>query len=146
MGQMTLFDGEAAGALLGEGDGMLVRRGPIRMAPVAHSGDPVTSVLAADRHERSGARESNLRAVLEGDAAKDMDLLIGRVSGHRRALKEQGDGPGAETKPAGSRESTPREEIAWGKETNGVVASLRALKTNVQSGKPIECEIRGKVT
>jgi hypothetical protein len=27
-----------------------------------------------------------------------------------------------------------------------VVASLRTLKTDVQSGNPIECEIRGKVT
>lgn len=69
MRQLSLFDGVDAGAMMGEqGDGMLCRRRPVMLAPVAHAGDPVTSVLAADAHERCGAREGNLRAVREGVA------------------------------------------------------------------------------
>lgn len=65
--QMTLFsEFRAAGAVETHGEGMLCRREAVRMAPVAHRDDPITSTLAADRHERSGAREGNLRAVQQG--------------------------------------------------------------------------------
>ena len=46
--------------------------------------------------------------------------------------------------PAGAakeKESTGGEKIEWGKETRGQVANLRALKTVVKSGEPIEFEI-----
>src|ERR1041385_7889339 len=51
------------------------------------------------------------------------------------------------TRAAGAaeeKESTGEEKIEWGKETRGQVANLRALKTVVKSGEPIEFEIRVK--
>jgi hypothetical protein len=45
---------------------------------------------------------------------------------------------------AEKEESTGEEKIEWGKETRGLVANLRALKTVVKSGEPIEFEIRVK--
>ncbi len=45
---------------------------------------------------------------------------------------------------AEEKESTGEEKIEWGKETRGQVANLRALKTVVKSGEPIEFEIRVK--
>lgn len=42
---------------------------------------------------------------------------------------------------AEEKESTGEEKIEWGKETRGQVANLRALKTTVKSGEPIEFEI-----
>jgi hypothetical protein len=45
---------------------------------------------------------------------------------------------------AEKKESTGEEKIEWGKETRGLVANLRALKTEVKSGEPIEFEIRVK--
>jgi hypothetical protein len=42
------------------------------------------------------------------------------------------------------KESSGEEKIEWGKETRGKVANLRALKTQVKSGEPIEFEIRVK--
>lgn len=45
---------------------------------------------------------------------------------------------------AEEKESTGEEKIEWGKETRGLVANLRALKTVVKSGEPIEFEIRVK--
>jgi hypothetical protein len=45
---------------------------------------------------------------------------------------------------AEEQESTGEEKIEWGKETRGLVANLRALKTVVKSGEPIEFEIRVK--
>ena len=45
---------------------------------------------------------------------------------------------------AEEKESTGEEKIEWGKETRGLVANLRALKTEVKSGEPIEFEIRVK--
>ena len=45
---------------------------------------------------------------------------------------------------AEEKESTDEEKIEWGKETRGQVANLRALKTVVKSGEPIEFEIRVK--
>ena len=45
---------------------------------------------------------------------------------------------------AEEKESTGKEKIEWGKETRGQVANLRALKTVVKSGEPIEFEIRVK--
>lgn len=45
---------------------------------------------------------------------------------------------------AEENESTGDEQIEWGKETRGQVANLRALKTEVKSGEPIEFEIRVK--
>jgi len=45
---------------------------------------------------------------------------------------------------AQEKEFTVEEQIAWGKETRGKVANLRALTTAVESGKPIEFEIRLK--
>jgi hypothetical protein len=45
---------------------------------------------------------------------------------------------------AEEKESTDEEKIEWGKETRGQVANLRALKTTVKSGEPIEFEIRVK--
>jgi beta-lactamase regulating signal transducer with metallopeptidase domain len=46
-------------------------------------------------------RLDGLRGVLEGDAAKDMDLLIGRLAGERRALKQPAD-----TRPAAKDAAT----------------------------------------
>ena len=46
--------------------------------------------------------------------------------------------------PTEEKESTGEEKIEWGKETRGQVANLRALKTVVKSGEPIEFEIRVK--
>ena len=40
--------------------------------------------------------------------------------------------------------SAVKEKIAWGKETDGLVANLRALTTTVKPGEPIEFEIRVK--
>jgi hypothetical protein len=48
--------------------------------------------------------------------------------------------PGADE----ARESAVEEKIAWGKETRGQVASLRALATAMEPGEPIEFEIRVK--
>ena len=48
---------------------------------------------------------------------------------------------------AEEKESTgeeKEEKIEWGKETRGQVANLRALRTEVKSGEPIEFEIRVK--
>ena len=45
---------------------------------------------------------------------------------------------------AEEKESTGEEKIEWGKETRGLVANLRPLKTEVKSGEPIEFEIRVK--
>lgn len=45
---------------------------------------------------------------------------------------------------AEEKESTGEVKIEWGKETRGQVANLRALKTVVKSGEPIEFEIRVK--
>jgi hypothetical protein len=45
---------------------------------------------------------------------------------------------------AEEKESTGEEKIEWGKETRGLVANLRAPKTVVKSGEPIEFEIRVK--
>ena len=45
---------------------------------------------------------------------------------------------------AEEKESTGEEKIEWGEETRGQVANLRALKTEVKSGEPIEFEIRVK--
>jgi hypothetical protein len=45
---------------------------------------------------------------------------------------------------AEENESTGEEKIEWGKETRGQVANLRALRTEVKSGEPIEFEIRVK--
>jgi hypothetical protein len=45
---------------------------------------------------------------------------------------------------AEEEESTGEEKIEWGKETRGQVANLRALKTTVKAGEPIEFEIRVK--
>jgi hypothetical protein len=45
---------------------------------------------------------------------------------------------------AEEKESTGEEKIEWGKETRGQVANLRALRTVVKSGEPIEFEIRVK--
>ena len=42
------------------------------------------------------------------------------------------------------KDSAVEEKIAWGKETDGLVANLRALKTAVKPGEPIEFEIRYK--
>ena len=40
--------------------------------------------------------------------------------------------------------SAVKEKIAWGKETDGLVANLRALTTTVKPGEPIEFEVRVK--
>jgi len=40
--------------------------------------------------------------------------------------------------------ATVEEKIAWGKEKGGLVMNIRALKTEVQTGEPIEFEIRVK--
>jgi hypothetical protein len=45
---------------------------------------------------------------------------------------------------AEEQESNGEEKIEWGKETRGLVANLRALKTVVKSREPIEFEIRVK--
>lgn len=45
---------------------------------------------------------------------------------------------------AEAKKSTVEEKIAWGKETGGLVANLRALTTVVKPGEPIEFEIRVK--
>ena len=42
------------------------------------------------------------------------------------------------------KDSAVKEKIAWGKETDGLVANLRALTTTVKPGEPIEFEIRVK--
>ncbi|NBR04760.1 MAG: hypothetical protein EBT92_03225 [Planctomycetes bacterium] len=39
---------------------------------------------------------------------------------------------------------TVEEKLAWGKEKGGLVMNIRALKTEVQTGEPIEFEIRVK--
>jgi len=45
---------------------------------------------------------------------------------------------------AEERASTGEEKIAWGKETDGLVANLRCLTTEPQLGEPIEFQIRVK--
>ena len=45
------------------------------------------------------------------------------------------------TAPVEAKDSTIKEQIAWGKETRGQVASLRALTNAVEPGEPIEFEI-----
>ena len=42
------------------------------------------------------------------------------------------------------KDSAVKEKIAWGKETDGLVANLRALTTTVKPGEPIEFEVRVK--
>ena len=49
-----------------------------------------------------------------------------------------------ETPATEIKDSAVEEKIAWGKETDGLVANLRALKTAVKPGEPIEFEIRVK--
>jgi hypothetical protein len=66
-------------------------------------------------------------------------------SGERFKVTDSGVTP--DPKAAGAAEervSTVEEKIAWGKETRGEVASLRALTTAVEPGEPIEFEIRVK--
>jgi len=42
------------------------------------------------------------------------------------------------------KDSAVKEKIAWGKETDGLVANLRALTITVKPGEPIEFEVRVK--
>ena len=42
------------------------------------------------------------------------------------------------------KDSAVKEKIAWGKETDGLVANLRALTTTAKPGEPIEFEVRVK--
>ena len=42
------------------------------------------------------------------------------------------------------KDSAVKEKIPWGKETDGLVANLRALTTTVKPGEPIEFEVRVK--
>src|SRR5262245_32435045 len=48
---------------------------------------------------------------------------------------------GVEAQKATPKKGVGEEKIEWGKETRGQVANLRALKTVVKSGEPIESEI-----
>ncbi len=66
-------------------------------------------------------------------------------SGERFKVSDSGVTPDPKaTGPAEVEKSTVEEPIAWGKETRGQVASLRALTTAVEPGEPIEFEIRVK--
>ena len=49
-----------------------------------------------------------------------------------------------ETPATEVKDSAVEEKIAWGKETDGLVANLRALTPAVKPGEPIEFEIRVK--
>ena len=49
-----------------------------------------------------------------------------------------------ETSATEGKNSDGEEKIVWGKESNGLVANLRALTTDMQPGDPIEFEIRVK--
>jgi len=66
-------------------------------------------------------------------------------SGERFKVTDSGVTPDPKaTGAAEERESTLEEKIAWGEDTRGKVANLRALTTAVEPGAPIEFEIRVK--
>jgi len=69
-------------------------------------------------------------------------LMVGILLGIGYAVWQYGGTSNAGA--AEEQESTGEEKIEWGKETRGQVANLRALKTEVKSGEPIEFEIRVK--
>src|ERR1041385_8921346 len=69
-------------------------------------------------------------------------LMVGTLLGIGYAVWQTGGTSNAGA--AEENESTGEEKIEWGKETRGQVANLRALKTTVKSGEPIEFEIRVK--
>jgi beta-lactamase regulating signal transducer with metallopeptidase domain len=62
-------------------------------------------------------RLDGLRGALEGDAAKDMDLLIGRLAGERRALKQPADtrpaAKDAATRPAADARRETIAGVVW---------------------------------
>ncbi|MEI8122649.1 MAG: hypothetical protein WCI20_11390 [bacterium] len=61
-------------------------------------------------------RLDGLRKVLEGDAAKEMDLLLGRLSGLRSAWEEQA----AAEQSGGPANGADLETIRWGTPVNGL--------------------------
>lgn len=88
-------------------------------------------------HERDGVEAANVtpERVTSGKSSSD----------ERFKATDSGVTPDPKASGAdGARESTVEEKIAWGKETRGQVASLRALTPAVEPGEPIEFEIRVK--
>lgn len=59
-------------------------------------------------------------------------------------VTDSGVTPDLKAAGAAEEKEATGEMIEWGKETRGQVANLRALKTVVKSGEPIEFEIRVK--
>ena len=59
------------------------------------------------------ARLDGLRAVLDGDAAKAMDLLLGRLSGHRREWEKRAATRPAADAPAGATAGTRESSKGW---------------------------------
>jgi hypothetical protein len=68
-------------------------------------------------------------------------LLLGAKSGVTPVLMAAG---AAEEEKKSDAKKIDAEKIEWGKETRGQAAILRAPKTTVKSGEPIEFEIRVK--
>ena len=74
-------------------------------------------------------RLDGLRKPLDGQAAREMDLLLGRLSGLRERWQAGGQ-VGAQP------------VVVWGKEVNGVQAGLRPVKAAFEPQEAIELEIR----
>lgn len=77
-----------------------------------------------------------------------MKILFGTVLGALvccpLAHGQQGVSSAGQSREQRAAKEKAEERIAWGKESNGLVANLRAVTTAVKPGEPIEFEIRIK--
>jgi hypothetical protein len=94
----------------------------------------VKSWNRGEDHERDG---------VEAVTGTPEDVASGEPSSEERfKVTDSGVTPAPKTDGAANeRASTVEEKIVWGKESRGMVASLRALTTGAEPGKPIEFEI-----